>query len=68
MNLKQIACTLVLAAPLLAQDPLQAKLDKKLAKGFVTKIEWVQDYAGAKKSAASSGHLVLAYFTRSYAP
>jgi hypothetical protein len=68
MKPKLIACALVLAAPVFAQDPNQAKLDKKLAKDFVKTIEWVQDYDVAKKSAATGEKLILAYFTRSYAP
>ena len=70
MRSNLLACGLALAKaiPALAQDPNQAKLDKKLAKEFVKKIEWVQDYDVAKQRAGESGKLVLAYFTRSFAP
>jgi len=68
MKLNQLVLALVLAAPVLAQDPNQAKLDKKLAKEFIKKVEWVQDYDVAKKRAADGNKLILAYFTRSYAP
>ena len=69
MNSKAVALALVITAPLFAQDAkLVDRLDKKLAKGFVAKTDWVQDYDAARRSAADSGKLVLAYFTRSYAP
>jgi len=65
---RALVCGLVLAVPAFAQDVLQDKLDKKLAKDFIKKVDWEQDYAAAKKNAAAGNKLILAYFTRSYAP
>ena len=60
-------------APALAQgsaavEKLQERFDKKSKKEFITKIAWEQDYDKARKTAAESGKLIFAYFTRSYAP
>ena len=60
-------------APALAQgsgaaESLQERYDKKVKKGFIKKIAWEQDYDEARKTAAESGKLIFAYFTRSYAP
>jgi hypothetical protein len=48
--------------------PLEEKLQKKLAKPFVKNAAWELDYDAARKRASESGKLILAYFTRSYAP
>lgn len=60
-------------APALAQgsaavDRLQERFDKKSKKDFIKKIAWEQDYDQARKTAAESGKLIFAYFTRSYQP
>ncbi|PCJ51588.1 MAG: hypothetical protein COA70_13965 [Planctomycetota bacterium] len=65
---------LALAAPAAAQDvvpevdPLQVKLEAKLAKSFVAHGNWVLDYDEAKKIAKEEGKLLFVYFTRSYSP
>ncbi|MFK5955914.1 MAG: hypothetical protein QM477_05655 [Planctomycetota bacterium] len=61
---------LALAAPAAAQDTadLQAKLDAKLAKSFVTYGNWILDYDQARQIAKDQGKLIFVYFTRSYAP
>jgi hypothetical protein len=50
-----------------AQDDLQQKLDKKLDAPFLKKAAWSTDYDKALATAAESGRLLFAYFTRSYA-
>ena len=57
-------------APSAAQetDDLQAKLDDKLAKSFVTHGNWITDYDEARRIAKEEGKLMFVYFTRSYAP
>ena len=71
---RALACGLVLAAatpvatPVWAQGGFEAKLEKKLAKNFIKNAAWEQDYAKAKKTAADGEKLILAYFTRSFAP
>ncbi len=61
---------LALGMPAVAQDvdPLQAKLDKKLAEPWVAKGGWVLDLEEAKARAAKENKLIFAYFTRSYSP
>lgn len=62
---------LLLAAPTAAQedvDPLQTKLEAKLAKPFVAHGNWILDYDEARKIAKEEGKLIFAYFTRSYSP
>jgi len=51
-----------------AQAELKAKLDAKLKEPFVANAPWVLDYAEAMKKAKEEKKLILAYFTRSYAP
>ena len=61
--------TLLLSGVLLAQgDDLRAKYDAKMKKDFVSKIAWEQNLETAKKKAATDNKLIVAYFTRSYAP
>ena len=60
-------------APALAQgsgaaEKLQELFEKKSKKDFIKKIAWEQDYDKARETAAASGKLIFAYFTRSYAP
>ena len=50
------------------QEKLRAKAKKKLAKPFVTFAPWVLDYDAARARAKKENKLILAYFTRSYAP
>lgn len=61
---------LALGLPAAAQDvdPLQAKLDKKLAEKWVEHGGWVMDLEEAKARAAKENKLIFAYFTRSYSP
>ena len=64
---------LVSGAPALAQDSpavqsLKEKYAKKTKKAFIQKVAWEQDYDKARKSAADSGKLIFAYFTRSHTP
>lgn len=59
-----------LALAAAAQDPagLKAALDEKLGKPFVKKAPWILDYDKALAESKSSGRLIFAFFTRSYAP
>jgi hypothetical protein len=41
---------------------------KKLQSGFLAHAPWIVDYDAARKEAKAAGHVLLAYFTRSYAP
>lgn len=50
------------------QQALAAKRDKKLAATFLKRAAWHKDFAAARAAAAEKGQLILAYFTRSYAP
>ena len=65
-----LACGFVLAffAPVHAQGDKQELLDKKLKKEFIKKVAWEQNYGAAKIKALAEGKLILAYFTRSFAP
>ncbi len=66
-----LALPLLLAGVVASQnDPaaLQKKLDEKLSAPFLTKAEWKTDYDEARKLAKAKGRVILAYFTRSYAP
>jgi hypothetical protein len=54
-----------------AQDDLAqlvANRDHKLASAFFQNAAWKTSYSEAKAAAKASGHLILGYFTRSYAP
>ena len=69
------AATLLLlpGAPALAQgsgavEKLQERFEKKSKKDFIKNVAWELDYDKARKTAAESGKLIFAYFTRSYAP
>ncbi len=50
------------------QEEMQANYDKKLKKDFMSKVSWERDFAAAKAKAAKENKLLLAYFSRSYAP
>lgn len=66
-----LALPILLAGPIAAQNDaaaLQAKLDEKLAASFLTKADWTTDYDQARTLAKAKGKVILAYFTRSYAP
>ncbi|HKE01547.1 MAG TPA: hypothetical protein VKE69_11100 [Planctomycetota bacterium] len=59
----------------LAEDPteeqiaeLKEKRDKKLASPWVKEGGWITNLDEAKKKASETGHPILAYFSRSYAP
>jgi rhomboid protease GluP len=67
MKAKVFAALLCLAG-LAAAQSMEARLEKKLARGFVKNAPWEQDYEAALKRSADSGKLIFAYFTRSYAP
>lgn len=71
--LKLGALSLAFGGALLAAAPAQAqsfeeKLEQKLAKEFVSKVDWIKDYDAALKASKESGKQIFAYFTRSYAP
>jgi hypothetical protein len=57
----------LLAAPALAQTN-EEKLEKKMAKPFVSNITWETDYDKAREKAKAENKLIFAYFTRSYSP
>ncbi len=66
-----LATTLLLAAPLAAQqdltpEELQSRLDLKVAKPFVGNGGWVLDYDLARDRAVNEGKYLFVYFTRSY--
>ena len=65
-----LACGVVLAAlpPPPARAGVRESLEKKLAKEFIRKAGWQQNYGAAKNKALADGKLILAYFTRSFAP
>ncbi|MHC4222477.1 MAG: hypothetical protein ACYSX0_02565 [Planctomycetota bacterium] len=67
MQAKILAALLCLAG-LAAAQSMEARLEKKLAKGFIKNAAWEQDYDAALKRSTESGRLIFAYFTRSYAP
>ena len=71
-RLRMIALTIATTAlPLAAQDrqpALREKLAAKLEEDWVKDAGWITDYEAALAAAKESGTLVLAYFTRSYAP
>lgn len=47
---------------------LEKKLEKKLKKDFVTKVDWMTDFNKAKEKAEKEKKVIFAYFTRSYSP
>ncbi len=51
-----------------AQDTNEQKYQKKINQDWFTKGGWTDDYAGARARSKSQGKVILAYFTRSYAP
>jgi len=55
------------AAAQRSQAELKDNLQKKLAKAWVKKVNWITDYDKALAEAKKSGKLIFAYFTRSYA-
>lgn len=57
-----------MAAPASADDDLAAKRDAKLAQPWVKAGGWITDFQCALAESKKSDRLVLAYFTRSYAP
>lgn len=57
---------LLCATPALGQDN-QAKLDKKLAEGWLKDPVWITDYDEALAKAKETGKPIFGYFTRSYA-
>ncbi|MHC4932162.1 MAG: hypothetical protein ACYTGV_08240 [Planctomycetota bacterium] len=67
MQAKLLAALLCLAGVAAAQS-MEARLETKLAKGFIKNAAWVQDYDAALELSVESGKLIFAYFTRSYAP
>ena len=66
--LRFLPLLLLLAGPLAAQETLEEKYEAKLLKPFVKKIEWQNKIDAAMELAKKRNRLVLAYFTRSYAP
>ncbi len=59
---------MLLALPAAAQDDLQAKYEKKMAKEFVKKTTWESKLSEAQAKAATANKLIFGYFTRSYQP
>ncbi len=63
---------LLLASPGFAQDDetkaLQDKFDAKLQEEWLRAADWTTDYDAARATAAESGKVIFAYFTRSYSP
>ncbi len=51
-----------------SQSELEKRKQKKLRSTFLKQARWVKDFDKAKKESRRSGKLILAYFTRSYAP
>jgi hypothetical protein len=68
--MRSILTLLLLAfcGPLLGQEDLVKKKEKKLASKWLTKAPWITDYDQAREQAKNSGKPIFAYFTRSYAP
>ncbi|MEM7200046.1 MAG: hypothetical protein AAF628_07260 [Planctomycetota bacterium] len=50
------------------QQTLIEKRDQKLAAAWLQNAAWITDYDKARAEAESSGKIIFAYFTRSYAP
>ena len=46
---------------------VQQLYKKKLESEFLTKAPWSTDYDAARQQAKAARHVLLAYFTRSYA-
>lgn len=64
-----IAGMLVAASTASAQDDaMRAKKASKLAEAWLKNGQWTHDYDEALSQAKTSGKLIFAYFTRSYAP
>jgi len=57
----------LVSTPVLAETN-EEKLEKKMAKPFVSNVKWETDYAKAREKAAAENKLIFAYFTRSYSP
>jgi len=51
-----------------AQDTNEQKYQKKINQEWFTKGGWTDDYASARARSKKEGKVILAYFTRSYAP
>lgn len=62
-----MALVLALAAAAQAQSN-EERLQEKLKEPFVSNAQWVTDYAQAMELAKKENKVILAYFTRSYAP
>mgnify|MGYP001595004259 CR=1 FL=1 len=54
-------------AALAQQGDLEAKLQEKRAKPYMTAAAWITDFDAAKAEAKKTGKLIFAYFNRSYA-
>lgn len=71
LALTLIAGAAIASAAAYAQDEddiFKQRLEKKLKKSFLGNAAWETDYDAALKKAAASDRIILAYFTRSYAP
>lgn len=66
LPLAVLATTFAVAAQ--DQESLIQKRDAKLAEDWVGNASWTTNFEAALAEAKSSGKLVFAYFTRSYAP
>ena len=50
------------------QEELAELRDLKLKAGFLKELPWTTSFGAAKKAAKAGRKLILAYFTRSFAP
>ena len=65
--MRTILACLALGSLVWAQS-YEERYEQKLKATFIAKQPWVLDYDAARKKAKDSGKVILAYFTRSYAP
>jgi hypothetical protein len=74
MPFRRILLVAVAASSLTAQSPEpadhanQLRRDAKLARPVFQRADWSFDYAAARAAAQRHDRLILAYFTRSFAP
>src|SRR5678816_3972798 len=66
--LAALALTLSASIASAQEDDLVAKRDEKLKSEFLKKADWILDYDKARETARSTGKVLLALFSRSYAP
>jgi len=66
--LAALALTLSASIASAQADDLVAKRDEKLKSEFLKKADWITDYDKARETAKSTGKVIFAVFSRSYAP